>query len=642
MLISSWLATRRVRRTVSVLALIFLLSLMGLPASLVSVSSAQSSTCPSNDVFHWFIPGGVPSGFNLVSSPPSLSDFYPARLMYESFQGWPFTNGTIFPADAITSSVTHNSNYTQWTFAIKPGLKWSNGQPVTANDILATYGSGFGLNASFDVFNFHQIVTRAYALNPTTAVFDLNVSDASFPAFAGADSFTGVYPVDFTQHGGAYAGFNSTAGTLIGDGPFYASNYASSETQMSMLRNPYYSPMPGICQLVISFVESDAQDATYLVGGQADLASLEPGSVAALSGHSNLHIFDAPAVDNLFLGYNESVFPYNQLAFRQALEYGINQTEVQQKAYFGYFTPAYNAAGGVPPQSTLWYNPHQVNYTYNPTQSLSLLHSLGYTGGTNGAQLKYPNGTAVSLAIYAANEFEGNTLAAGVIQNDLKKLGMTIDVQSISIGNLVGLSYSGALHYGMQLFDSGGPVHGNPYLDALPEWNVYTPTNPYPVWEPSPTAEASYQGNLTCVDSSDVYSVIHPCLNNIQNINSQQLPNIMLGFPDILYGYSTAHFTNWPPFIIYGEQSALFNAGLAQLQPVGVSTTTTTSLPSATTTTTTSPPSGSATTTTTTPSSTTTTTTAADYTYDYIAAAVVIIIVIAAVGLYASRRRGKP
>ena len=630
MLIRTGASLLCVRSTASVLALILLLGLMGILPTLASVGSAQSaSSCPSNEIFHWFMPGGTPTGFNFVSSPPSVSDFLPSRLMYEGFSGFADTNGAISLANGITDSVTHNANYTQWTFVVKPGLKWSNGQPVTANDILATYGPNFGLNASFDVFNFHSIVTRAYASNATTAVFNLNESDASFPAFAGADSFTGVYPADFTQHGGAYSGINSTAGTLVGDGPFYVSNYASGDTQMSMLRNSYYSPQPGICELLVSFVESDAQDATYLIGGQADLAPIEPGSVSSLSGHSNLRIYDAKAIDTLFLGYNESVFPYNQLAFRQALEYGINQTEIQQKAYFGYLTTAYNAAGGVPPETTSWYNPHQANYTYNPTQALSLLHSIGYTGGTNGAQLNYPNGTAVSLTFYAANQFEGNTLAAGVIQNDLQKLGMTINTRSVSIGTLVGYSYSGALHYGMQLFDSGGPVQGIPYLDALPEWSVYTPTNPYPVWEPSPAAEASYQGNLTCVDSSDVHSVVAPCLDNIQNINSQQLPNIILGFPDFIYGYSTTHFTNWPAFINEGLQSALNNVGLAQIQPVGTTTSTTSTTASA----------SASNTATTSSTSTTTTTSAPDYTWDYVAAAVVVILVIAAVGVYVTRRR---
>ena len=590
-------------RILTALALVFLLSFMGFASLLspVSITGNAQTSCNSNNTLNWFEAGGTPTGFNFVSSPPSLSDFDPARMMYEGFSGFAFTNGTISLQDAITDSVTHNSNYTQWTFHVKPGLKWSNGQDVTANDILTTYGPSFGLNSSFDVFNFESEVVRSFAQNASTAVFVLNKSDASFPAFAGANSFTGVYPQSFTQHGGAYSGINGTPGSLVGDGPFYVSNYKSGDTQMVMARNPYYTPLPGVCQIMMNFVESDAQDATYLIGGQADLAPLEAGAVASLAGHANLHIYDEQAVNDLFLGYNASVYPYNQLQFRQALEYGINQTEIQQKAFFGYYTTAYNASGGIPPQTTLWYSPHQVNYTYNPAQALSLLHSVGYTGGTNGAPLKYPNGTAVSLTIYSGNEFEGNTLAGGLIQGDLQKLGMTITIQSVSIGTLIADSYGGQLHYGMQLFDSGGPVHGIPYLDALPEWNVYTPTNPYPVWEPSPGAEASYQGNLTCVDSSADPAVITPCLDNIQIINSQQLPNIMLGFPDIIYGYNTAHLTNWPSFIIYGQQGTLSNAGIAQIQPAGATTST------ATTNTTVTTPTTQTTTSTTTPTTTATT-----------------------------------
>ena len=530
-------------RISSVLLLVLLLGVSGLAAPSLALASSsaaatQSSSCTSSNTLNWFEAGGTPTGFNFISSPPTLSDFDPARFMYQGFSGFAFTNGTISLQDSITNSVTHNANYTQWTFVIKPGMTWSNGQPVTAADILATYGPNFGLNASFDVFNFHSIVTKAYAPNTTTAVFDFNQSTAWFPALAGANSFTGVYPVAFTQHGGAYSGINATPGTLVGDGPFYTSGYASGDTQMVMLANPYYTPQPKVCKIVMNFVESDAQDATYLIGGKADIAPIEPGAVGSLAGHPNLHIIDAPAVNNLFLGYNVTVYPYNQLAFRQALLYGINQSAIQQQAFFGYDTTAYNAQGGVPPQTTLYYNAHQSNYTYDPAQALSLLHSVGYTGGTNGAPLRYPNGTAVTLTIYSGNEFEGNTLAGGIVQNDLQSIGIKINLQSVSIGTLIGDSYQGLLEYGMQLFDSGGPVHGIPYLDALPSWEVYTPTNPYPVWEPTPQAEANYNGNFTCISASDVPSVITPCLNNIQSINSQQLPDIMLGYPDIIYGVS--------------------------------------------------------------------------------------------------------
>jgi ABC-type transport system substrate-binding protein len=611
-------------RSFSAIVLIGLLGLMGFIAPLFLNSNGQSSPapCPASQTLNWYVPGGTPSGFNFVSSPPT-SGFDVARLLYEGFSPFVFGNGTVDYSNAITDNVTHNANYTQWSFNIKPGMKWSNGQPVTANDILATYGPGFGLNASFDVFNLHAEVKQAYAANSSEAVFVLNQSDAHFPDVAGPNQYTGVYPVDFTQHGAAYSGINSTAGSLIGDGPFYLSNYKSGDTQAVFLRNPYYSPEPKICEIIMNFVESDSSDATYLIGGQADFAAIEPGAAASLAGHSNLHILDTKAVDILMLAYNASIYPFNQLPFRQALLYGINQSQIQSQAYNGYDTLAYNAQGGVPPETTAWYTSHQQNYSFNPSQAITLLNSINIKKGSDG-YLQYPNssgnpnGTDITLPIWGDNQRTGGTIATGIIQTDLNNLGFKTTLQIVGVGTLIGDSYQGITSNGLIVFQSGGPVFGLPYLDALPGPQIYNPNAPYPSWEPSAQGTAEYNGNFSIIKTSDVPSIVGPALDNIQSINSQQLPDLILGYPDYLFAYSTSKFTNWPSFMIYGLESAFNNQGFAQLTPVGSSTSTGT---------------GS------TLDTTATTTTAANNTLLYAAIAVIVVIIIIAAAVFALRRR---
>ena len=630
-------------KQIPTLVLLILLSSFIVPAFsaniFANVASAQSSpnSCsnPSSSVIKITAFGGVPSGFNMVSSAPSQSNYIVIRLMYLGFSPFVFTNGTQDFSNSATDWISHNSNYTQWEFNIKPGLQWSNGQNVTAQDILNTYSNKFAFNATVDFLNLHSEVKSVSKLNSSTAVFVLNQSDAHFAENAGQNVYTAIYPSSFVDNGPSYSGIN---GTLVGDGPFYVSNYTAGETQMVLLRNPYYKPLAAACEIVISFVESDSQVPTYLISGSTDYGPIEAGAAASVLANSHVHIFDAKAVDNIFLAYNTSVYPYSQLAFRQALAYGINESEIATQAYRGYDTPATSSEGGVPPESTLWYNSNQQAYGYNTTKALQLLNSIGIKKGSDG-YLQYKNGTDVSLQLFADNTYAETTLSSGIVQNNLQSLGFKINLISSPLPSLIGDSFTNTngFDHSMVMFQSGGPVFGIPYLDAQPSWNVYSPMAPYPQWIPNASAQSSYQGNLSIIKATTDPVQTRAALNNIQALNAANLPDIILGYPDVIFAYSTQNWVNWPSFTIYGLQSAYNDLGFAELQPAGASTTATSSGSTSATT------SGTATTATSAPSTATSSTgpAASNNTLLYAGIAIVVIIIVVAIAATMMRRRPK-
>ena len=577
--------------------------------------------------------GGIPSSFNMLTFTPTASNWLVTRLMYLGFAPFVFANGTTDFTNSLTDWMSHNANYTQWTFNVRPGTMWSNGQPVTANDILSTYSSKFALNTTVDFLNFHQEVARSYALNDSAAVFVLNKSDAHFPDLAGQNVYTAVYPPSFISSGVAYSGIN---GTDVGDGPFYVSNYAQGQSQMTMLRNPYYKPLPAVCKVIINFVEASSQVPTYLLAGTSDFGGVPPGSVSSLTSNPHMHLYDTQAVRSLTMMYNLTEAPFNQLAFRQALAYGVNQSEIQSQAYRGYFTMAYAAEGGIPPESTLWYNANQQKYSYNVSKALALLNSIGIKKGSDG-YLQYSNGTDVSLTIFADNSITELTLSGGIVTQNLQKLGFKVTFDSVPISTIIGYTYSNTNNIwdGIIMDQSGGPVFGLPYLDALPSWQVYEPLAPYPTWMAPANIEAEYSGNLSIVQGTDNSSVIKGALLNIQALGAQYLPNIHLGYPDAVNVYSTQNWVNWPNFITYGLDTAWNDRGFAQLQPVGSQqATSNTSTSSSSSTQATSSLSSS--------SSPTTSGSGLNATYIYAAIAVIVIIVIAAVAVLMMRRPPRP
>ena len=210
-----------------------------------------------------------------------------------------------------------------WTFNVKPGLKWSDGTSVTSQDILQTFGPKFGFNSTYDILGMGREVNNESALNSSAAVYVLNAPDAHWPDKFNWDLYSPVYPAEFIQQQGA-AGSN--LGTNVVVGPFYTSNYQSGQTQMVLLRNPYFQPQPKISEIDINFVETLSLTTNGIVAGTTDLAPIEPSNAQAVLKNPSVHILDEKGLYVSTLQYNDSLYPYNMTNFRQALAFGINQS----------------------------------------------------------------------------------------------------------------------------------------------------------------------------------------------------------------------------------------------------------------------------------------------------------------------------
>lgn len=442
---------------------------------------------------------------------------------------------------------THNSNYSIWTFNLKPGLKWSNGTAVNANDILTSEGPNFAFNLAYNFEGLAQIVTKEVALNSTAAQFTLNASDAHMVDQASLDGQGGtpVLPASvINQYGASYPNL----GTDISMGPFYVSDYTVSSTQMVMFRNPYFNPQPNICEIQVSFVDSLSLTSKNLEGGVADLAPVDPSTAPAILNTPNLHILDEKAVGAASIEYNDSVFPYSDLAFRQALVYGINQSEFVQQAYSGYGVTAYNAESAVPTSAGTWYNPNIQQYSYNPTMALQLLHNDGYTTDSSN-KLHFPNGTLASLTLWTDTDNTEDTQGAQTVVQNLQSLGFTVNLQTTTQTSLTADygANTNNIRNAMLLFSGFVLNPPHPLVDALPACDVewLPPVCGHHFLAPN-SVDAEYNSNFSGFMGTDNPTQMQHYLYNIQALEAQSLPTTILAYPDFLWGYSTAHWTNWP------------------------------------------------------------------------------------------------
>jgi len=604
-------------------------------------SSAQSQSCPSNDILHFTAYGGSPTTFNILGAynPPG---FFISQLQYkaggfaeDSPLGVPQNYSTV--ADSITS----NSNYTTWTIHIKAGQRWSDGKNITADDYVSEWSPNFALNPGFDPQLLHTEVVSVKAVNVSTVVFNLNQSDARLPEKIDTVLDTVLYPQSFTSQGASFNGF----GTAVTEGPFYVSNYSAGSNTVVLLRNPNYNPLPQVCEIIWNFVESESADATYIASGSSDLAPVVPSSVPSLLAIPNIHILRQPAEFYSSLSYNVTNYPYNMTAFRQALVYGINQSAIVQQAFDGYALPAYSAEGGVTNASS-WYSPNQAKYNYDMNQSLSLLSSIGIKKGSSG-YLAYPNGTAITLTIWADTDVTMNSIAAQIIQANLQQLGFKVSLQLTSTSTLIGYLFGNtynAYNGAMVLHTSNAYFPGEPYYDAQPFYNTIYIPEPYDgTWQNPPSVQHQFQSNLSALTATNDPALTRTYLNNIQAMNAQYLPGISLDYGDNLFAYSTQHFTNWPstPTSYMFETYFWNDTALATIAPVGGSTSTMTSSSVSSQSTTSSSIGGSSSSSSSTTSAAQTTSSSSSSNGLLLPIAVVVVVIIIIAAAVAFLRRGR-
>jgi ABC-type transport system substrate-binding protein len=540
-------------------------------ASVQSANAASDpSSCPSSDVLHVTMDAGTPNSNNLLTMSGDGA-FATAGMNYEiGLYPQSVRNGSLDWNLSAVDWIKSNSNYTIWQFNIKPGLHWSDGTPVTANDSLGTYSKSFALNPLYDPLGVGKIVSNEYALNSSTAVFVLNQSDAQFPWLVSPFYNYGLMPPLYYKNSPSFTGFGVNDPTMTA---YYEANYSVTQQQLTEYKNPFFGPSPGPCELQFNFVETTSQTPTYLVSGATDITPIDPEQAAVINSTPGLHVAALPYRSSQALAYDVQVYPYNMTAFRQALLYSINQTDIGAQAYNGLYTTAYSSQGGIPPVDTSQYNPNQNTYSYNPQTALSLLNSIGIKMGSDN-HLQYPNGTDVSLNIWADQSATPNILAGELISNDLQNLGFVVSFHPIPPDQLA--EYWSTNQFGVQhslvLARSDVYFYASGYLDSLPGVGNTEPSflSGIPIWEAPASAQAEFMSNSTAYASTDNVAQDATYLNNIQAINAQYLPDLILGFPETTWGYSTQHFTNWPAdinnILLYGHE--LNTTALAELKAV--------------------------------------------------------------------------
>lgn len=417
-----------------------------------------------------------PKGWNNSTAHETSTTWFTGR-QHRGLVNLDHISGAIVPDFAKSWDISDDSLVI--TFHLRQGIKWSDGTPITADDVVFTYNDII-LNEDVDTNQ------RDGQLLP----------DGTYPVCAKVDDYT----VSFTMSVVFRPALNSLsfnilpkhklaqyvhklnpavpAGTfnetwtldtpltdLVGNGPWIVSNYQPG-VSVTMTRNPYYygydpagTQLPYYDTIVCPIVTNQDVSMLKFRNGEIDVYGLRPEDIAILlpegasKGFSVL-ITDLPGygttwfMPNMDIGLAEGTDAekrevYRNVKFRQALAHTIDKATIIQNVFNGLagaqwspvsvpspFYAGRDYYGGPVTEN------NAVAFEYDPAKAASLLDEIGVVDADGDGWRDLPSGDPLAIEINTND----NTVRVGtclILQDDWRAVGLNATFQVVDFNTLV-------------------------------------------------------------------------------------------------------------------------------------------------------------------------------------------------------------
>jgi peptide/nickel transport system substrate-binding protein len=263
---------------------------------------------------------------------------------------------------------TASSDGLTWTATLRDGATFSDGTPVTADDVAWSFNRILDpANAAITAGFISSFLEQVTATDASTVQFALK---APFALFTQRIAVVKIVPKALTGDAAASKAFDSAP---IGSGPFKLDS-ASTTTGLVMSNNPGYNgPRPAlVTKVVLNTTPDNAARLNDLQGGQSQAIEAVPYLDAA-SVTEPFEIEEKDSFNSLFLMFNCSAPPFDDKRVRQALHYAIDKKKLITTALQGYGTPATSYLD----EGNADYQEAGTVYDYDPEKAKSLLKEAG-------------------------------------------------------------------------------------------------------------------------------------------------------------------------------------------------------------------------------------------------------------------------
>ncbi|MFI9823316.1 ABC transporter substrate-binding protein [Streptomyces sp. NPDC052013] len=304
-----------------------------------------------------------------------------------------------------------------YTFTLRDGVKFSDGEPLTADDVVYTYETVLDDKTNSTAKSELDAIEDVTAKGENQVVFTLKYPYAAFAA----RTVLPIVPEHIAGEQNPNTGsFNTEP---IGTGPYVLTGWSKGE-KLTFKANPdYWGGEPKVKKLTMAIIADDDVRATRLRSGDLDGAVLPPNLAATFKNDDSRKTYQATSYDVRAVTLPTANKVTGDTAIRRALDLAVDREAMVEQILDGAGRPAY----GPLPLDDPWYA-NGTDRPQNLSQAKKILDEAGWKAGKDGIRAK--DGRRASFTLYYPAGDKVRQDHALAYASDAKKAGIDVKVES--------------------------------------------------------------------------------------------------------------------------------------------------------------------------------------------------------------------
>jgi peptide/nickel transport system substrate-binding protein len=462
------------------------------------------------------------------------------------------------PRPELAESWSRSEDGLTWTFKLRAGATWQDGEPVTAQDVVFTY----------DWVMEHQVspyaslttgILTVEASDDQTVVFTLSEPKADMDALwipiLPERVWTDVDPADDEAVAAVQA---------VGDGPFEVISFVPDKEVRLRANEHYWAGRPSVDEVDFIAYRDPAKLASDLEAGLLDAAAgLRPGDFRLLRRDDRLQAVAAPGRSFVDLGFVcapsavDSSPALQDQSFRQALQWAIDRRTIVTRLYGGFARPGSTLVTPGLRRDPDYHLPlaADARYGYDLKRAVQLLKEAGYV--KMAGRLVGPDSEPVHVRLFASDSPPQAAAIARIVARSLRTLGITVDysaLPAVSLRRRLAVTLDGLPKPDVDLFISDWVQDTDPsfILSVLTSGQIggWNDTG----WT-SDEYDALYSQQAAAMDEAERKSLV----DQMQQLAYDASPYAVIAYPQALEAERTDRWQGWVQAPA-GEGSALVGA----------------------------------------------------------------------------------
>lgn len=396
------------------------ISMAGLPTALAACSGPQPAEDGGGDLssVDWGQSFGPPD-----MNPLRRFDVQGSMVLALGLEGLLAFDRDFRLVPNLAADFGSSSDLTVWTFRVKDGITFSDGSPMTMEDVLFSYQEHVTNPQSAFGF-FYGVVSDIRAKGTTDLVVELNRPDVVFP-YTAAHTAGFVWQKESAQRMGDRFG---TPGNLpIGTGPYRFVEYVQGDHVTLELNENYRGDAPAAEELAVRTIPEDSSRMLSLQTGQINgTFDVPPEQLNQWEELESAAVSQAPGLGVAYLSFNVTRPPFDDIHVRKAFAYALDREGLVSTAIQGagevataFVPPPFWNPLGLDRQAVLDQYGSFPQYEFNMDRAREELALSSHSGDLT-VQVDYPN----------SYQRLGKMLLN--LKQNLAGIGVTLNVGSIS------------------------------------------------------------------------------------------------------------------------------------------------------------------------------------------------------------------